>query len=86
MSLRDVTPEATTDACDRPVPGIAEHIRAQSSLVTPRAMLSRATAAQRGASLVINLPGSEKAARETFGVVAEQLQHAVDMARGGGHG
>ena len=86
LSLRDVTPEATTDACDRPVPGIAEHIRAQSSLVTPRAMLSRATAAQRGASLVINLPGSEKAARETFGFVAEQLQHAVDMAHGGGHG
>jgi molybdopterin adenylyltransferase len=86
LSLRDVTPEATTDACDRPVPGIAEHIRAQSLRVTPRAMLSRATAAQRGTSVVINLPGSQKAARETFGFVAAQLEHAVEMANGGGHG
>ena len=86
LSPRDVTPEATLDACDRPVPGIAEHIRAESSRVTLRAMLSRATAAQRGNAVVINLPGSEKAARETFGFIAGQLPHAVDMAHGGGHG
>lgn len=86
LSLRDVTPEATLDACERPVPGIAEYIRAESLRVTPRAILSRATAAQRGAAIVINLPGSEKAARETFGFVAAQLEHAVEMAHGGGHG
>ncbi len=82
---RDVAPEATMNACDRPAPGIAEHIRAESGRITPRAMLSRATAAMRGPVLVINLPGSEKAARECFGFVADQLEHAVEMAGGGGH-
>jgi len=82
---RDVTPEETMLACDRPAPGIAEHIRAESLRITPRAMLSRATAALRGPVLVVNLPGSEKAARECFGFVADQLGHAVEMARGGGH-
>jgi len=82
---RDVAPEATTVACDRPAPGIAEHIRAESLRITPRAMLSRGTAALRGPVLVINLPGSEKAARECFGFVVDQLEHAVEMARGGGH-
>ena len=48
-------------------------------------MLSRATAAARGATLVINLPGCEKAARESFGFVADQLEHAVEMMGGGGH-
>lgn len=86
LSLRDVTPEATMDACDRAVPGIAEYIRAESVRVTPRAILSRATAGQRGRAVVINLPGSQKAARETFGFVASQLEHAVEMANGGGHG
>ena len=86
LSPRDVTPEATLDACERLVPGIAEYIRSESLRITPRAILSRATAAQRGVAVVINLPGSEKAAREAFGFVAPQLQHAVEMAHGGGHG
>ena len=86
LSLRDVTPEATMDACDRSVPGIAEYIRAESVRVTPRAILSRATAGQRGRAIVINLPGSMKAAKETFGFVSPQLEHAVEMANGGGHG
>lgn len=86
LSPRDVTPEATRDVCARDVPGIAEAVRAGSLAVTRRAMLSRAVAAQRGRTLVINLPGSEKAARESFGFVADQLEHAVEMARGGGHG
>lgn len=85
LSPRDVTPEATRDVCPRDVPGIAEAIRAGSLAVTRRAMLSRAVAGQRGRSIVINLPGSEKAARESFGFVADQLQHAVEMAAGGGH-
>lgn len=82
---RDVAPEATMLACDRSAPGIAEHIRAESLRITPRAILSRATAALRGPVLVINLPGSEKAARECFGFVVDQLEHAVEMAQGGGH-
>ena len=85
FSVRDVTPEATADVCDRLAPGIAEAIRAQSFAITRRAMLSRAIAALRGRTLVINLPGSEKAARESFGFVADQLEHAVEMMAGGGH-
>lgn len=85
LGPRDVTPEATLAACDREVPGVAEHIRAQSLLKTGRAMLSRGVAAQRGRTLVINLPGSEKAVRECFGFVADQLEHAAEMMGGGGH-
>jgi len=86
LSPRDVTPEATRDVSERLVPGIPEHLRAESLRVTPRAMLSRATAVQRGTTLIINFPGSEKAARESFGFIAGQLGHAAEMAAGGGHG
>ena len=82
---RDITPEVTERVAGRRVPGIAEHIRAESLKVTPRAMLSRGTAGLRGTTLIINLPGSEKAARESFGFVADQLEHAVEMMAGGGH-
>ncbi|NTU72205.1 MAG: MogA/MoaB family molybdenum cofactor biosynthesis protein [Coriobacteriia bacterium] len=85
LGPRDVTPEATLAVCDRPVPGIAEHIRAESLKVTGRAMLSRGTAAARGRTLVVNLPGSEKAARECFGFIADQFEHAAKMMHGGGH-
>ncbi|MBW6467705.1 MAG: MogA/MoaB family molybdenum cofactor biosynthesis protein [Anaerosomatales bacterium] len=85
FSPRDITPEVTERVAGRRAPGIAEHIRAQSLAVTPRAVLSRATAGIRGTTLIINLPGSEKAARESFGFVADQLEHAVDMMAGGGH-
>lgn len=85
LSLRDVTPEATMDVCDRNVPGIVEAIRAGSMQKTKRAMLSRALCMQRGPVLVINFPGSEKAARECWEVVADQLDHAMKMTAGGGH-
>lgn len=85
LSLRDVTPEATRDVCEREVPGIAEGMRAHSLAITPRAMLSRALCMQRGCVLVINLPGSEKAARENWEGVVEVLPHAVSMMHGGGH-
>ena len=85
LSLRDVTPEATMDACDRNVPGIAEAMRAHSLAITPYAMLSRALCMQRGRHLVINLPGSEKAARENWDGVVKALPHAVKMMAGGGH-
>lgn len=85
LGPRDVTPEATLAVCEREVAGIAEAIRAESMRVTPRAMLSRGVAALRDKTLIINLPGSEKAVRETFAAVAGQLEHAVEMIAGGGH-
>lgn len=85
LSLRDVTPEATQAVCDRNVPGIAEAIRATSLQKTRRAMLSRALCMQRGTHLVINFPGSEKAARECWDAVYDQLDHAIKMTAGGGH-
>ena len=85
LSLRDVTPEATMAVCDRNVPGIAEAMRLASLKVTPNAMLSRAVAMQRGKTVVINFPGSEKAARENWDAVVGALAHAVKMANGGGH-
>ena len=85
LSLRDVTPEATKAVCERDVPGIAEAMRLASLKVTPNAMLSRAVAMQRGKTVVINFPGSEKAARENWEAVAPALKHAIKMANGGGH-
>ena len=82
---RDVAPEVTLGVCDRMAPGISEHIRAESAKVTPRAMLSRGAAGLRGRTLVINLPGSLKAATESLSFVADQLEHAVSMMAGGGH-
>lgn len=85
FSLRDVTPEATQAVCDRMAPGIGEAMRLGSLEVTRRAMLSRATAGLRRKTLIVNLPGSEKAATECFGFVADQFEHAVQMLAGGGH-
>ena len=85
LSLRDVTPEATRDVCDREVPGIAEGMRAYSLRITPRAMLSRALCMQRGTTLVLNLPGSKKAACENWDGVVTVLPHAVSMMAGCGH-
>ena len=85
LSMRDVTPEATRAVCDRDVPGIAEAIRAYSMTKTRRAMLSRAVCMQRGYTLVINFPGSTKAARESWEAVSDQLEHAAQMTAGGGH-
>lgn len=85
LSLRDVTPEATQDVCERNVPGIAEAMRAHSLAITPFAMLSRALCMQRGRHIVINFPGSEKAARENWDGVVAALPHAVKMMAGGGH-
>lgn len=85
LSLRDVTPEATMDVCDRNVPGIAEAMRCHSLRITPHAMLSRALCMQRGRCLVVNLPGSERAARENWEAIVGVLPHAVKMMAGGGH-
>ena len=85
LSLRDVTPEATQDVCERNVPGIAEAMRAHSLQKTPFAMLSRALCMQRGRVIVINLPGSRKAATENWEALEPILPHAVQMMAGCGH-
>ena len=76
---RDVTPEATSLVIDRPAPGLAEAMRQESRKVTPHAMLSRATAGIRGRTLIINLPGSPKAAVENLQVVLPVLAHAIEL-------
>lgn len=86
LGPRDVLPETTLSVCDREVPGIGQVIRSESLKITDRAMVSRGTAGQRGATLIINMPGSEKAVRESFGFVVDVLEHAVEMMAGGGHG
>jgi len=85
LSLQDVTPEATADVCERMVPGIAEAMRTASMEKTRRAMLSRAVSMQRGSTLVVNLPGSLKAAVECFDAIYDQFEHAVSMTAGEGH-
>lgn len=79
---RDVTPEATKAVIEKEVPGIPEAIRAKSLEITPKAMLSRATAGIRGKTLIINLPGSPKAVRESLEVVMPVLKHAVETLSG----
>lgn len=80
---RDVTPEATMDVAERAVPGIGEAMRYASMQITPRAMLSRATAGIVGRSLIVNLPGSPKAAKENLEAVLSTLEHGLEMLRGG---
>lgn len=83
FSPRDITPEATEAVCQRMTPGIGEAMRAESLKITPRAILSRATAGIRGATLIVNLPGSPKAAKENLAAVLPALDHGLDMLRGG---
>ncbi len=79
---RDVTPEATKDVIEKQVPGISEAIRAKSLEITNRAMLSRAVSGIRGKTLVINLPGSPKAVKESIGIIIDVLPHAVQTLSG----
>ena len=79
FSPRDVTPEATLPLIERETRGIPEAMRAESMRITPRGCLSRGVAGIRGRSLFVNLPGSEKAARENYLSVAPALRHGVDM-------
>ena len=79
---RDVTPEATLAVCDRLTPGIPEAMRYASLQITPRAMLSRAQAGIRKGTLIINLPGSPKAAKENLEAVLPALSHGLEMLSG----
>lgn len=82
VSPRDVTPEATGKVCDRMIPGIGELMRLRSLEITKMAPLSRATAGIRKQSLIINLPGSPKAAVENLSAIWGVLEHAVEKIRG----
>ncbi|MFH1469329.1 MAG: MogA/MoaB family molybdenum cofactor biosynthesis protein [Pseudomonadota bacterium] len=85
FSPRDLTPEATARVLDRLAPGIPEALRATGMQKTPRACLSRGIAGLRGATLIVNLPGSLKAVREGMDFLLQILPHAVEMKAGGGH-
>src|SRR5688500_10773438 len=82
LAPRDVTPQATRSVVEYEVPGIAEAMRAASLHVTPAGMLSRAMAGVRDQTLIVNLPGSPKAVRETLAVIAPALPHAISTLRG----
>ena len=84
FSPRDITPEATLAVIQRETRGIAEAMRAASMKVTPRGCLSRSAAGIRGRSLIVNLPGSEKAARENLLAVIGSIGHGLDMLCGEG--
>lgn len=76
---RDITPEATTSVLDRLTPGLAEAMRAASLRITPHAMLSRGIAGIRKTTLIINLPGSPKAALENLATITPVLPHAIEL-------
>ena len=82
LSPRDVTPEATLDVIERRIPGIPEAIRRQTFTATEKAMLSRGEAGVLGRTLIINLPGSPRAVKECFSVVAPVLEHALETVSG----
>ncbi len=79
FSPRDITPEATLAVIERRTPGIPEAMRLESLKITNRAMLSRCEAGIRGGTLIINLPGSPKAASENLGAVIPALKHGLEM-------
>ncbi len=82
LGPRDNMPEAMLQVIEREVPGIAEAIRAESLKVNRMAMISRGVAGVSSGTLIINLPGSPKAVRETFAVIKPVLAHAVDLLAG----
>lgn len=82
LGPRDNTPEATQRVIEREAPGIAEAIRAESLKVTPMAMISRGVCGVCSGTLIVNLPGSPKAVRESFSVIAPVLPHALDLLAG----
>jgi len=85
LGPRDVTPEATASVANRLVPGLGERMRQVGVAKNPNAALSRAVAAIRGTTLIVNLPGSPRGAVESFDAIAELLPHAVSVLHGARH-
>jgi molybdenum cofactor synthesis domain-containing protein len=81
FALRDVTPEATRDVVERLAPGLDEALRADALRHTPHGMLSRGVSGIRGGTIVVNLPGSPRACREGFAVLAPVAEHAIRLLR-----
>jgi len=79
FTARDLTPEATREVIEREVPGIPEAMRTECLKLTKRAMLSRSIAGIRGKTLIINLPGSTRGAKESMEVILDGLPHGLDM-------
>ncbi len=82
LSPRDVTPEATLSVAHRQVPGISEAMRAASMQITNRAMLSRGVSVIRAKTLIVNLPGSPKAVKESLDVILDAVSHGLAILRG----
>lgn len=82
FSQRDVTPEATMKVIEKHVPGFGEVMRTKSLEITPKAMLSRATAGIRGKTLIVNLPGSPSGAVENLGFILPSLPHGIEILKG----
>ena len=79
---RDITPEATEDVIEKDVPGLAEAMRRKTAEITPMAILSRAKAGIRKKSLIVNLPGSPKAARECLESIMDVIPHGIEILKG----
>jgi cyclic pyranopterin phosphate synthase len=82
---RDVTPEATGSVIGRALPGVAEILRSHGQRMNRSSMLSRGIAGIRGRTIIVNLPGSERAVNESLDVLLPWILHALDVLRGGGH-
>ncbi len=79
FSPRDITPEATKAVLEREIPGIPEVMRYESMKITPHGCLSRGVSGIRKQTLILNLPGSEKAAKENLCAVLPSIEHGVKM-------
>jgi len=85
FSGRDVTPEATAQVIEKNIPGLPELMRAEGLKKTKKAVLSRGIAGIRGNTIIINLPGSPKAVKESLEAVLDLIPHSLEMLKGGGH-
>ncbi|TYB31835.1 MAG: MogA/MoaB family molybdenum cofactor biosynthesis protein [Candidatus Mcinerneyibacterium aminivorans] len=82
FSSRDITPDVTKEFIEKEVPGMAEQMRLKSCEITPHGMLSRAVTGIKNNTLIINLPGSPKGARENLSFIKEAIPHGLGILTG----